>query len=398
METPNVYTRKQLRPGYWPYKAVQEGRGLKTGDIEGPFYVHPTIGGKQVWTKLVAETFGEAKEEAVKIFDAVHAQERGLTVAEAQKLTGRITVRNAVDTYLEQKSNKAPRTLAQYSNTLERFVKSLPPNVQFLDQITPDVLRGHKRLLEEQGYAGKTVDTRLNIIFFLLKKNGIPARIPKDEMPVIEEEPAVPYSDEELQKLFAAMDAEEFIRYKFFLGSACREQEVSFAAWPDIDWSNATYHIRKKLDSGFTPKNHEQRTIPLPKALLALLKERRKNPAHPRWIFVNGDGRPDNHFLRKLKQIAKRAGLNCGHCRTTITVGRWTKVRKEVTCTDQPVCEHFILHRFRKTCATRWMNAGVPIRTIQHYLGHKSLETTMRYLGVVDTPILRSQIDAAYGD
>jgi hypothetical protein len=45
----------------------------------------------------------------------------------------------------------------------------------------------------------------LNIVFFLLKKNGIAARIPRDEMPTIEEEVAVPYTEEELKRLFAEM-------------------------------------------------------------------------------------------------------------------------------------------------------------------------------------------------
>jgi hypothetical protein len=76
-------------------------------------------------------------------------------------------------------------------------------------------------------------DTRLNIVFFLLKKNGITARIPRDEMPVMEEEVAVPCTDTELTQLFAAMDDEERIRYKFFLGSSCRDKEMTFAAWND---------------------------------------------------------------------------------------------------------------------------------------------------------------------
>ena len=69
--------------------------------------------------------------------------------------------------------------------------------------------------METEGYTGKTIDTRLNIVFFLLKKNGITARIPHNEMPVIEEEVAVPYTDSELTKLFAAMDVEEQICYDF---------------------------------------------------------------------------------------------------------------------------------------------------------------------------------------
>jgi integrase len=48
--------------------------------------------------------------------------------------------------------------------------------------------------------------------------------------------------------------------------------------------------------------------------------------------------------------------------------------KPEVSCKDRPVCEHFYLHSFRKSCATRWHEAGIPIRTIQNWLGHKSLE------------------------
>ena len=56
------------------------------------------------------------------------------------------------------------------------------------------------------------------------------------------------------------------------------------------------------------------------------------------------------------------------------------------------------LHRLRKTCATRWQEHGVPIRTIQAWLGHKNLETTMIYLGVTDTEKLGTQVDEAFGD
>jgi hypothetical protein len=57
---------------------------------------------------------------------------------------------------------------------------------------------------------------------------------------------------------------------------------------------------------------------------------------------LNKEGRPDNHFLRKLKKIALRAGLNCGQCRTTLTVGKYIgKKSVEVSCKTHPVCEHF---------------------------------------------------------
>ena len=396
----SLYIRQKHSSGHWRYKRVKEGRGLKTGDIPAPFFIRPFINGKQVWRKLSAETLKEAKEEAGHLAFALDAQSKGLTVEEAEGIgsSNRVPIRTAVDTYLEQKSGKAKKTVAAYRLILNEFIKSLKGKVRFLDEITEDVLRNYKRFMGGEGYAGKTIDTRLNVVFFLLKKNGIKARIPRDEMPVIEEETAVPYTEEELEKLFAAMDAEETVRYKFFLGTGCREMEVSFASWQDINWGKGEYHIRRKDDVGFTPKSHESRTVPMPKSLVALLKDRRSKAPHDRWIFVNRDGRPDGHFLRKLKSVAKRAGLNCGQCKTTISVGRYEKKRVEVSCKDRPVCVHFYLHRFRKTCATRWVEAGIPVRTVQAWLGHKNLQTTMIYLGVTDSTKLRGQIDAAFGD
>ena len=401
MPTPSLYTREKNPAGVWRYKRVKEGRGVKTGDLAAPFFTRPSVHGKQLWKTLSAPTFKQAKEEAAQLTAALDAHAKGLTVAEADAITNanRNPIRTAVDTYLEQKSGKAKKTVAQYRLTLNEFIEALQGKVRFLDEITENVLRSYKKFMVNQGYAGKTIDTRLNIVFFLLKKNGIAARIPRDEMPTIEEEVAVPYTDEELKRLFAEMDEEETIRYKFFLGTGCRDKEVTFAAWSDIDFDKKTYHIRRKEDLHFTPKSHESRTVPLPDSLVALLKARRKKPAHDRWIFVNEEGRPDNHFLRKLKSIAKRAGLNCGQCRTTITEGRYDKKKRiEVSCKDRPVCEHFYLHRFRKTCATRWHEASIPVRTIQYWLGHKNLETTMLYLGITSNEALRSHINAAFGD
>jgi hypothetical protein len=61
----------------------------------------------------------------------------------------------------------------------------------------------------------------------LLKAYGIKTQFSLvRDLPEYEEEAAVPYEPAELQKLFASMDEEETVRYKFFLGTACREQEL----------------------------------------------------------------------------------------------------------------------------------------------------------------------------
>lgn len=390
------------KPEGWRYVTVEEGVGIRTGSLRPPFYVRSQRAGKQVWQRLTSESFADAKKEAGQFDVVVAAAARGLTVVEAEKLSNahRVTVKSAVEAYLEQKKSKARKTGLQYTRTLTQFLECLAIyKIKFLDEITQDILRKFKTFLEQREYAGKTIDTRLNITYFLLKKNGIAARLPRDEMPTIEEEVAVPYADEELEKLFAAMNDEQRIRYKFFLGTGCRDKEVTFAAWGDIDFAKREYHIRRKEDVGFTPKSHESRTVPLPASLIELLRARRKKNPHDRWIFLNQDGRPDNHFLRKLKRIALHAGLNCGQCTTKITTGKYDhKKITEVTCKTQPVCEHIYLHRFRKTCATRWQENQIPLRTLQAWLGHKDLETTQKYLGVTDSGKLRGQIDRAFGD
>jgi integrase/recombinase XerD len=394
----SIYIREKTDTGSWRFRKVREGRGIKTGDLRPPFYIRPFVNGKQVWKTLLAPSFKDAREEAGHAADALEAHSKGLTVAEAEALTNsnRLLIKSAVETYLEQKSGKAKKTVYQYRLALNEFIEAV--KIRYMDEITESVLRSYKKFMENEGYAGKTIDTRLNIIYFLLKKTGTVARLPRDEMPTVEEETAVPYTDEELEKMFGVMTPEEKIRYRFFLGTGCRDKEVTFAAWQDINWTKKEYHVRRKEDVGFTPKNHESRTIPIPDSLISELKKREKTKQHDRWIFVNEQGRPDNHFLRKLKKIALRAGVNCGQCKTSITKGRWKRTLREVTCKTDPVCEHIYLHRLRKTCATRWMEHGVPIRTLQFYLGHKNLETTMLYLGVTDSNKLRGNINAAFGD
>jgi integrase len=77
-------------------------------------------------------------------------------------------------------------------------------------------------------------------------------------------------------------------------------------------------------------------------------------PAHSVscWI-ASPTGNREQHMLDRCKAVAKRAGLDPGQ---------------------------FDLKTFRSTYATRMLRAGFDVRMVQHWMGHKSLETTMRYL------------------
>lgn len=387
-----VYQRNKTENG-WRYERIKVGRGHRTGELKPPFYLRVSVGAKQQWRSLDAQSWDAAEKEVQRIKDTRNAAAKGLSVLDDGEMTNRRPVGAAIDAFLiETEKSKGKATLQVYANTLGQFSEYLKSRkVVFLDQIDREIVRGYRDFLRAGGerqkvYAPHTITNRTVTVISFLKANDIKTgfSLSKD-LPKIDEQPAIPYSEDELQKLFAVMTPDEMIRFKFFLGTAAREREVMFATWQDLDFDKALFHIRPKPDAGFTIKNHEVRTVKIPKELLALLRGYRKHAPHPRWLFINQQGNPDGKMLQKLKFIAKRAGLNCGECKSVLRLGRYNKVAREVCCDEHPTCTKFYLHRFRKTCATRWSNEFVvPTRTVQYFLGHKSLATTQRYLGVAN--------------
>jgi integrase len=117
---------------------------------------------------------------------------------------------------------------------------------------------------------------------------------------------------------------------------------------------------------GWTLKDYEERTIPLPTELMQDLKRRRQEHPDDRLLFPMQERKPEGHFLRRLKRLALKAGLNCGHCVN----------KKGLSCKKHPVCEAFELHRFRRTFATFHHQQGRSMKTLQRWLGHSQIETT----------------------
>jgi len=394
-----LYIRRKEAGKGWRYKAVPKTGRPPQAEAGVKFHVrYRDASGKFVWSQPY-DTLEEARKESAGLELNAEAVALGLTVKEYEnaKNSHRTPIKTAIEKFLTNaEKTKKQKTVTGYKQNLSQFRESLG-KVQFLDEVTKKTLCDFRDFLAGKGYEARTQHNRMITVLSLLKGNKIKTDFSlKFDLPEFEEEPAVPYEPAELKKLFAAMDEEEAARYKFFLGTACREQEVMYAAWQDIDFARGLYHIRRKPDVGFTPKKHESRDVKMPTELVEMLKARKKHVTHSRWIFINGGGKPDGHFLKKFKRIALKAGVNCGNCTAPWTAGRYHTTRKiKVSCKTHPVCEHHYLHRLRKTCASNWEAKGVPVRTIQYMLGHKSLETTMRYLGITNLDTLTDKIDAA---
>jgi len=160
------------------------------------------------------------------------------------------------------------------------------------------------------------------------------------------EAPPEPYTEQELRDLFARSSEDDKLLWRFLLGTGFREAEASVAEYSDTNAEKRTIQVIEKPEFGFRPKDHEKRVVPIPDSLMAELQAR-KNSCN---VIFYRNGKPDGHLLRRLKKYNP----------------------------------DWILHRFRKNFATDRHAAGAPANTIRKWLGHSSLETTLRYLAGMD--------------
>ncbi len=207
-------------------------------------------------------------------------------------------------------------------------------------------------LKKKHKHDNNTVIHNMIIVAQFLKKNGRSGLTRQIDLP--EKIAPLPqeYSDTDLNGFFKACTKEEHTLFLTFLLTGFREQEVMHLSWDDINLTRNIIKVTAKPDRGFYPKRWEDREVPVPKHLIDHLK---KHPHHKTssFVFPSPTGNRELHMLDKCKAIAKRAGLDA---------------------------ERFDLKTFRSTYATRMLRSGFDPRTVQHWMGHKSLETTMRYL------------------
>jgi len=265
----------------------------------------------------------------------------------------------------------AARTVEAYEYRLG-YLTAFRPDT-YLDEIDSAFVRAFRRFLREHpdDLSDRSCYNAMQAVStFLVRNNNFTAKSILREMS-FPPKPVIPYSDLELTMFFAACNQEESAIFKFFLHSMAREREVAFTEVRGLLFDRNVVHISPKPDKGFRLKGKRSgqakngRKVPLPAAYVATLREFCKGKPSRALLFPNAQGGIENHFLRRCKAIAKRAGL-----------ATW---------------EQFDLHHWRKTGATRHHESGVSVRKIQAWLGHESLEVTLDYLGVEDAADQHSQ-------
>jgi integrase len=196
-----------------------------------------------------------------------------------------------------------------------------------------------------RGNKNSTINRKLSLLGKLLRKHhrdGHLNRLP-DLKKFPERNGRIRFlTRDEEEAIFSALDAID--RHygnlaRFLINTGARVGEATSLRWSDIDGKTATF---------WETKAHTPRSVPLSRAAMDVLEQERERRAIGPF-----------HAIRyaNFRNAWNRARAAAGYSR------------------DLQVVPHILRH----TCASRLAQAGVDIKRIQEFLGHKTLAMTLRY-------------------
>ena len=194
-----------------------------------------------------------------------------------------------------------------------------------------------------------------------LEQNLNYKRLPRKKDPI-----RVPNALTRQEILWFMQAIDDDLRYKAIFsviyGSGLRLSEAQKLRIKDIDSQQMRLFI-------FQGKGQKDRYVPLATASLESLREYFKEwrPKHPDgYIFLNRNG--TEHISARAIQDAFKKYHNRARVKTYATV-----------------------HTLRHSYATHLMEDGVNVFFIQRILGHATLWTTMRYLRIAQTDVMKTK-------
>lgn len=233
--------------------------------------------------------------------------------------------------------------------------------------------------LRKRGCSDRTVANKHARITSFLRFVGVDRSILPPPPRYDETLPTI-YTSDEISGILGAADPYMHLVIGLALKCGLRDQEIMHLEWSDIHRRDRVLRVSSKPRYGFRVKDSEERDVPVPDDLLEELEERHKSHPADALVAATRRGKPNTKLLRTLKHLAKRARLNCGHCD-----GCKAKARE---------CRRWTLHKFRRKYCTTLLRSGLDLRTVQAYMGHADLASTMRYLRPASSAEAQAKINA----
>jgi integrase len=366
----------------------------------GSLFVRADANGKESW---YGRWYTAGRQLQRRIGDKRRPGTReGLTRAQAERELARrielerpavrsgLTIKSAAERYLDHLElvlERKPTTIGDYRSMLRRHIEPFF-GTRALERIDSDRIRAFLAAKKKEGLATKTVINQLaflhGLFAFALKRGWVVVNpvASVDRPRAAGTDPDIRYLDlAEVEALLAAipdddLGATERALYLTAAMSGLRQGELVALRWTDVDWRASRIRVRRNYTRQRfgTPKSRRSsRSVPMIERVARALDRHHRGSdfqgeedlvfAHPH------TGHPlDASKLRKrFKEALERAEL-------------------------RPIRFHDLRHTFGTHCAS----AGVPLRTLQEWLGHRDFKTTLVYADYAPSPHEADLLERAF--
>ena len=368
----------------WPFASVVEHNGRICRDHvwvagrdehhpEGRYYLEWYEAGKR--RRKPVPKFENLLQAARSKSIELNALKAGLLLpseAPGVREPARLTMNAAIDDYLDYiRKHRSLRTYRTYRPILNVLFRNSYTKT-YVDEVTREDILKFTSDCFDQGLVPRTVYDRLVTVLQLFKRHGHKGLVEASDWPSYVETIRPIYEPEEIAAMLQHATLDEAILIKFCLTSGFRDREIRYVTWRDVDFRNSVVRVTAKPIWKFKPKNYEERAVPLPAAMIDQLEQlkTRRDATPSGLIFPNTKGKPHSLHIEVVKSVAHRAKLNCGQCVT----------KHGNRCAEGPYCQRFYLHKFLHTFATEHLRHGIDVRTLQGWMGHRDIQSTMVYL------------------
>ena len=161
------------------------------------------------------------------------------------------------------------------------------------------------------------------------------------------------YEEEECLRWLDHHGQDEMIdAFVILIDTGLRIGELVALEWRDVDFKANKIHIWKS-------KSAEPRSVVMTRRVADVLKSRR---------------------LSTNPKVMRGRGYGCFN-------RSWQHLRVGVGMKDD---KDFVIHVLRHTCCTRLVSGGIDLGTVQKWMGHEDIKTTMRYAQFVPENLMNA--------
>ena len=309
---------------------------------------------------------------------------------ERQVVRSGLSIGEVGETYLEHVEfvlERKQTTLGDYRSIVHKHLKPFFAE-RPIERVDADWISRYIAAKKREGLATKTITNHLafmhGLFAFALKRGWIVANpvasVDRPQAPG--GDPDIRFLDlKELEALLKAVPSDYLglTEYGLYLAAAMtglRQGEPIALRWVDVDWKAGRIRVRRnytRQEFGTPKSKRSSRPVPMTKRVVAELKahfERTEYSGDDDLVFCHPQtGHPlDASKMRKrYKEALKEAGVRA-------------------------VRFHDLRHTFGTHCAA----AGVPMRTLQEWMGHAQLSTTEIYADYAPSAQEKAMVERAF--